>query len=347
MQALVPTPYATFPAAFKATTPTNSAGSVATSYPIPLGGRVGSVYPVSVAGEGLPQLRINTGSWVTSGLAIAGDTITLRLTTAATPGATTTCFLRIRTQAIPYSVTTTAAWTPLALASILRWFRADNIVGADGDPIGTWPDESGQGHDATASGGDRGVLKTNIQNGLSILRWTAGTNGYRLPDAGVDLASNNTHSWFYACSGTLSNYSIILTYPYGAGWSYIQEYNTDGAFYHGAGGAYRLHTSALSNLTWYVLSLLKTGASTAKFFKTGSEITAGSGTIGSTAAMTGDMQLAGYNANTYGFIGDFGEAICLSNQDDDEARKVEGYLAWKWGLQANLPGGHPYVAGPP
>ena len=25
-----------------------------------------------------------------------------------------------------------------------------------------------------------------------------------------------------------------------------------------------------------------------------------------------------------------------------EQQKVEGYLAWKWGLQANLPGGHPY-----
>jgi len=28
--------------------------------------------------------------------------------------------------------------------------------------------------------------------------------------------------------------------------------------------------------------------------------------------------------------------------DTTQRQKVEGYLAWKWGLQANLPGGHPY-----
>lgn len=30
-----------------------------------------------------------------------------------------------------------------------------------------------------------------------------------------------------------------------------------------------------------------------------------------------------------------------------DARKIEGYLAWKWGLQANLPADHPYKNGPP
>lgn len=30
-----------------------------------------------------------------------------------------------------------------------------------------------------------------------------------------------------------------------------------------------------------------------------------------------------------------------------ERQKVEGYLAWKWGLQANLPGGHPYASAAP
>ena len=30
-----------------------------------------------------------------------------------------------------------------------------------------------------------------------------------------------------------------------------------------------------------------------------------------------------------------------------DRQKVEGYLAWKWGLQANLPGGHPYASAAP
>ena len=30
-----------------------------------------------------------------------------------------------------------------------------------------------------------------------------------------------------------------------------------------------------------------------------------------------------------------------------QRQQIEGYLAWKWGLQANLPAGHPYINGPP
>jgi len=30
-----------------------------------------------------------------------------------------------------------------------------------------------------------------------------------------------------------------------------------------------------------------------------------------------------------------------------DRQKVEGYLAWKWGTQANLPGGHPYASAAP
>jgi len=38
-----------------------------------------------------------------------------------------------------------------------------------------------------------------------------------------------------------------------------------------------------------------------------------------------------------------GEVIITPSVSVTERHKVEGYLAWKWGLQANLPGGHPYV----
>ena len=27
--------------------------------------------------------------------------------------------------------------------------------------------------------------------------------------------------------------------------------------------------------------------------------------------------------------------------------KLEGYLAWKWGIQSYLPAGHPYLSAPP
>ncbi len=43
--------------------------------------------------------------------------------------------------------------------------------------------------------------------------------------------------------------------------------------------------------------------------------------------------------------GDVGELLIFNSQADFE--EIEGYLAWKWGLVASLPGGHPYKTTPP
>jgi hypothetical protein len=40
--------------------------------------------------------------------------------------------------------------------------------------------------------------------------------------------------------------------------------------------------------------------------------------------------------------GYFGEFIFANNIDNDTAQKIEGYLAWKWGLETYLPAEHPY-----
>jgi len=41
------------------------------------------------------------------------------------------------------------------------------------------------------------------------------------------------------------------------------------------------------------------------------------------------------------------ELIIVNDTSSDTRYRLEGYLAWKWGLQANLPPGHPYELGAP
>jgi hypothetical protein len=50
-----------------------------------------------------------------------------------------------------------------------------------------------------------------------------------------------------------------------------------------------------------------------------------------------------------GFIilGDMGEFVVFSGDDDTTRQKLEGYLAWKWGTVATLDAGHPYKSAPP
>ena len=49
-----------------------------------------------------------------------------------------------------------------------------------------------------------------------------------------------------------------------------------------------------------------------------------------------------------GFLnGSIKEIIVLDNATDQEVQLIEGYLAWKWGLESNLPVDHPYASEPP
>ena len=48
------------------------------------------------------------------------------------------------------------------------------------------------------------------------------------------------------------------------------------------------------------------------------------------------------------FDGDLAEVVAIgSNLSTDDRQRLEGYLAWKWSLEANLPSNHPYKYSPP
>jgi hypothetical protein len=48
------------------------------------------------------------------------------------------------------------------------------------------------------------------------------------------------------------------------------------------------------------------------------------------------------------FIGNIQEVIVINpGMADSDRQKVEGYLAWKWGLQTKLPRSHPYASQAP
>ena len=54
------------------------------------------------------------------------------------------------------------------------------------------------------------------------------------------------------------------------------------------------------------------------------------------------------NIANRGWCGDLGEVLIYSNALTlSQHQQVEGYLAWKWGLQANLPVSHPYKSAGP
>ena len=77
-----------------------------------------------------------------------------------------------------------------------------------------------------------------------------------------------------------------------------------------------------------------------EIWKNGSLFT--NNTTASTVATFGNIYIGGYPTGNYQRF-ELGEMIILNGTVTTETRqKVEGYLAWKWGLEADLPIGHPY-----
>ena len=63
---------------------------------------------------------------------------------------------------------------------------------------------------------------------------------------------------------------------------------------------------------------------------------------------TGTINIGGYDAGPgEGFIGSMNEILLFNVVlTTTQRQQIEGYLAWKWGLQANLPTTHPYFYNP-
>ena len=63
----------------------------------------------------------------------------------------------------------------------------------------------------------------------------------------------------------------------------------------------------------------------------------------STSDPTYTLQLGAHGNSGFPLTGDYSEFLVFDSQlSTTNQQLVEGYLAWKWGLQGNLPAGHPY-----
>jgi hypothetical protein len=70
-----------------------------------------------------------------------------------------------------------AQFSPLSLSGLDLWLKADALTLADNDPVGTWTDSSGAGHNATGTGAARPLFKTGIIGAIPVVRFD-GSNDY-------------------------------------------------------------------------------------------------------------------------------------------------------------------------
>jgi len=225
--------------------------------------------------------------------------------------------------------------TPSGLSGLLAWYDASQITGhVDGDAMTTWPDMSGNGNDATASGALEPTYKTGIVNSLPVMRF-----------GGSEYMTSS-----FTPSGKLTVF-MVANFSTGAPFGCAKIANPDGGIVVANNAGFWLVQTGLGTGNWC------TGASTSNttaFEATWNvmEIVVGHGSIQAVAqgapllldfahgaVATGETLTIGafYNRAASAFqdllTGDIAELIIYSRDlTPGERAAISLYLATKYGI---------------
>lgn len=238
------------------------------------------------------------------------------------------------------------AWTPANITTQL-WLDASSAssVSLDGSGnVAQWSDRSGNGrHVAQATAGFRPKLLPAAKNGRDIIKFD-GVDDV-LPFVAPFPQADGQNFWLAGDTTGLNggNDRIFLQRNYSNNQPalYLNRFSGDaiahvwwGSFGGGVNAGshrptiwrWRIRTSPSDRLTQIDGGTPNVVSASSVNLSSWSEIN------------TGAVQTSRFAAY---------EIIATGAVDDETRWRIEGYLAWKWGMVANLPSGHPYKLAPP
>jgi len=249
-------------------------------------------------------------------------------------------------------------WTPADITTALWLDAADaSTITESGGAVSQWNDKSGNGRDISqASSTQRPTLATTGLNGKPTLDFD-GSNDY-LFNASVGASglsnatiisvfkqvtggANEDHQIAIGQTGTAGKVRGFYRPPNGtvlafAAWAIIQS----SSFSLDIGGGHHIFGFANTALS---------GSNNLAMFKDGSvETLTASAALSTTLDGFSVGSLQGASVGNYYSNISVAEIIVLYEAISAVNRqKLEGYLAHKWGLTANLPADHPYKTAVP
>ena len=232
-------------------------------------------------------------------------------------------------------------FNPKSLTGCTLW-----LDGADrssmvfsGTTVTTWNDKSGNGLHATATGTP--TYTSNALNGLGAPALNSNANFFKTPTfiisptvgtPSIFMIMNQTA---YSGSGNSDFFQSTNS------WQRLDFFGQGNSFnvavtMNNAGPTVINATTTSNNPT--LLSFVVNTASGGVGFANGT-FTATVGSAGGLLVQTDTYSIGGGP----GFVGFIYELIVFNNTvSTSQRQQVEGYLAWKWGLQNNLPSSHAY-----
>ena len=254
-----------------------------------------------------------------------------------------------------------------SVTGIQLWLDANDPLltgstGSDGTTITTWYDKSPYSYNVLATGTPK--VASNSQNSLAGIAYLGNTSASIYYTGSIPPRTFSTATTLFAVyKNTANTGSALVTRSTGINSSGI-PYNLGNPDIYGP-TIVVANTASIYNFNGYVttsvytttttlvcISLDQVANSVSKW--TNGNVTSvsyqGYGTLTpGTADANFDKVFIGTRGdlNTY-FQGVFYEIIMYNTPiSTSDRQRVEGYLAWKWGLQTSLPGAHPYYSAAP
>lgn len=241
-------------------------------------------------------------------------------------------FLNLPTSAVP--------WTPANITTALWLDAADaSTVILNGSTVSRWDDKSGNGRNAVQdTAAAQPTYSTSIINGRPAI--FSDGNDDRLGFSSA-IIPNNFHIFAVGQPNSNDNQKNFLVNQFAGGTGRLQTWFTRPGSPSAAGmqvgnGLAIVQNNFVLNQTeiiewarWNNVALVRVN-----------------GDAFGTGPATEEVQ--NINTSLFSRDGTFSQVtageIILLNQElsTTDRQRLEGYLAWKWGLQANLPADHPY-----
>ena len=251
------------------------------------------------------------------------------------------------------SITNVPFFKPTSITGCSLWFDAtdSSTITLSSGSLTQWNDKSGNGRNFTAvSGYANATVSAAYQNGLNVFNFS-GNGLYRAPAASavypqdvyivVALKSLLVHNDILGMGDTSVDNFNSLTFAE----------NVAKRWQNGSSGGARLIYSPTDETSTSFL-LMQWSIANANFLlrRNGTQLVQGSQTYSFSTPSTSIFQIGFRHTNitAANFSGYIGEIVVFNTQLATTPRQqIEGYLAWKWGLQAGLPAGHPYLSSAP
>ena len=239
------------------------------------------------------------------------------------------------------NIYTPPPFAPSDIAGLSLWLDASDTATVEitSSKVSTWSDKSGNLRNATQT--DSGRRPTYVTSGVVF---TASSTHFM----NIDVPFNTSHSVFLvsqSVSGT-ENYYYSRAVVGGAP-TIVQHYGGTRKieYYDGNVDRATFAESPPSSSPSMVNFVRSVGNTVTGFYNGNSAFSISQTSTGNTVnpwRYIGRSDTANYlNATIFEFI------IFRTALTTTQRQKVEGYLAWKWGLQASLPSSHPYFSAKP